>query len=74
VNTASRVESLTKQYGQPLLITEALFTRLPPDLKELCQPLGAAHVKGRKAALELYGVAAPSVLTPGAEAPSRRTG
>lgn len=74
VNTASRVESLTKQYGQPLLITEALFTRLPPHLKELCQPLGAAHVKGRKAALELYGVAAPVVLTPGAEAPSRRAG
>jgi class 3 adenylate cyclase len=60
VNTASRVESLTKQYG-PILITGALYARLPGHLKALCQPLGAAHVKGRKAALELHAVEAPPV-------------
>lgn len=56
VNTASRVESLTKQYGHPLLITGALYGRLPASLQALCQPLGTAQVKGRRATLELYGV------------------
>ncbi len=56
VNTASRVESLTKQYASPLLITGALYARLPEPLKARCQPLGQAQVKGRRAALELYGV------------------
>jgi class 3 adenylate cyclase len=56
VNTASRVESLTKQYGHPILITGALYARLPEPLRAHCLPLGTAQVKGRKAALELYGV------------------
>jgi adenylate cyclase len=65
VNTASRVESLTKQYGQPILVTGALFTRLPPDLQALGQSLGSAQVKGRKAALELFGMDAPSTHAAG---------
>ncbi len=56
VNTASRVESLTKQYGQPILVTSALHSRLPEALRGACQPLGTAQVRGRRAALELYGV------------------
>jgi adenylate cyclase len=56
VNTASRVESLTKQYGHPILITGALYSRLPASLRALCQSLGMAQVRGRRAALELYGV------------------
>ncbi|MDY7230059.1 adenylate/guanylate cyclase domain-containing protein [Hyalangium rubrum] len=75
VNTASRVESLTKQYGHPILVTSALYSRLPAALQARCRALGTAQVKGRRAALELYGLpdahSAPEVRG-GEEAPHPR--
>ncbi len=56
VNTASRVEGLTKDHGRPSLITSAGFEGLPGELRDRCEPLGTASVKGRAAGVELYAL------------------
>ena len=70
VNTASRVEGLTKDHPHPILITRAVFERLPEDLQRECAPLGSSSVKGRAGSVELYGLGAwpSSGLEPIAEA------
>ena len=55
VNTASRVEGLTKTYEHPILITAQVHDRLPKELRDHCAPLGIASVKGRGASIEVYG-------------------
>ena len=53
VNVASRIESLTKQIGQPLLISATTRQQLTlPALRFL----GAHSIRGRSAQLELYTV------------------
>jgi class 3 adenylate cyclase len=52
VNTASRIESLTKEAGYPLLAARSVVERLPDSGGFV--PLGARAVKGR-AAVEVYG-------------------
>jgi adenylate cyclase len=56
-NTASRVEGLTRETGRSLLLTEdtrAALTRPAPPLVEL----GAHHIRGRRATVTLWGLAA----------------
>ena len=53
VNTASRIESLTKTIGGPILLSEATRTALlrpPADLR----PVGEVEVRGRRSAVELW--------------------
>lgn len=57
VNTASRVEGLTKAHGAAILITSAVHERLPETERERCRALGEASVKGRAASVSLYAVA-----------------
>lgn len=52
VNTASRIEGLTKEAGYPLLAARSVVERLPDSSGFV--PLGARAVKGR-AAVEVYG-------------------
>jgi class 3 adenylate cyclase/CHASE2 domain-containing sensor protein len=52
VNTASRIEGLTKDAGHPLLVSRAVLDRLP--CRDGFVPLGERAVKGR-AAVEVYG-------------------
>lgn len=56
VNTASRVESLTKIYGTPLLITEAVFDRLVNPSRFALRILDRVRVKGRQEPVVLYEV------------------
>ena len=51
VNVASRVESQTRVFGVPLLITEATAA-LCPD--QALDRLGSARLKGRKGEIDLY--------------------
>lgn len=51
VNTASRVQSLTKELGAPLLLTAEVRERLPDE--DLVS-LGAAQVKGKQMQLSLF--------------------
>ncbi len=55
VNTAARVQDLTKPLGRPLLVTRAFADALPD---ETFDSLGAHQVKGREAPLEILGVEA----------------
>ena len=54
VNIASRVESLTKSVGHPLLVTEATRRLLPEEIE--LQPLEPQSVKGKAQPLQLYAV------------------
>ncbi|WP_112322496.1 AAA family ATPase [Oceanibium sediminis] len=54
VNTASRIEGLTKLYRTPLLLSRTTVDALgAPDRFDL-RPLGPAHVAGRKAPVDLF--------------------
>jgi len=55
VNTASRVEGLTKMYGSPLVISAATRA-LASEEGWTTRELDAVVVKGRKSALEVYEV------------------
>jgi len=55
VNTASRIEGLTKSLGPPILLSEttrAALLRPPPDLT----PVGEVEVRGRRSAVVLWTV------------------
>jgi len=59
VNTASRVEGLTKDYEPNVLITAAVYERLGDAERVWCTELGETRVKGRASAVALLGVADP---------------
>jgi adenylate cyclase len=54
VNVASRVESLTKQLGEPLLLTDATRQALPATI--WTEPLPPQWVKGQPKPLSVYGI------------------
>ena len=56
VNIASRVEGLTKTYDRPVLITNQVYEQLSPELRERCTELGPVSLRGRGAAIEVYGL------------------
>jgi class 3 adenylate cyclase len=53
VNTASRIEGLTKELGEALLISDATRARLEDSVR--CEALGGTDVRGRQQ-VELYAV------------------
>lgn len=56
VNTASRVESLTKSLGRPILVTESVFRELSPELAARFEPLGETQVKGKEHHVAVHGL------------------
>ncbi len=56
VNTASRVEQLTKDYGVPLLVTESTFQELDPEVQALCRFTDTKQVKGKSHKVTIYEV------------------
>jgi adenylate cyclase len=61
VNVASRVESLTKEVGEPLLLTDATRQALSPTI--LTEPLPPQRVKGQPKPLSVYRVQALSRIS-----------
>jgi class 3 adenylate cyclase len=55
VNTASRLESLTKEYGVDLVLSDAVVSRLR-DGDAKVRRLGDAHVRGKAAPVAIYTV------------------
>ncbi|MEG4113491.1 MULTISPECIES: AAA family ATPase [unclassified Microcoleus] len=56
VNLASRVESLTKNYGVSLLITQPTYTRLKNPSQYAIRTLDTVKVKGKSEAVTIYEV------------------
>ncbi len=54
VNVASRIQDACKSVGKAFLISDAVKTRLPPDIQ--VQPLPEQRVKGRQAPVRMYAV------------------
>jgi len=56
VNTASRLEGLTKQLGASVLVSDAIVAKLADPARFLLRPLGTFAPKGRASALRLFDV------------------
>ncbi|MEG4035477.1 AAA family ATPase [Microcoleus sp. S36b_A4] len=56
VNLASRVESLTKNYGVSLLITQSTYSRLENPSQYAIRTLDTVKVKGKSEAVTVYEV------------------
>jgi len=62
VNLASRLESLNKEYGTRIIISDA--TRLRLETAYETRPLGGVVVKGKTRAVDIFEVRVPSPLPP----------
>jgi adenylate cyclase len=60
VNLGSRLESLNKQYGTRIIISEATRSRLTNSYD--LRPLGTVTVKGKSQAVAIYEVRVPAPL------------
>ena len=58
VNTAARLEDLTKRLPSRILMTDAVFGRLDDDTKRSFVPLGDIRVKGKEERLTVFGLEA----------------
>ncbi|HEY3356363.1 MAG TPA: adenylate/guanylate cyclase domain-containing protein [Polyangia bacterium] len=56
VNTAARLETLTKEKGFPVIVSRAVVDLLPEPRRAGCEPLGAARLKGKQREVEVFGV------------------
>jgi len=56
VNTASRMEGLTKYYGSPLIVTESVLNKTKEPVDCHYRSLGKVQVKGKQNALEIFDV------------------
>ena len=54
VNTASRLEGLTKYYGSAILVSEDSLDTMGSDYRSGCRYLGLVQVKGRQQPMGLY--------------------
>ncbi|MDH4184296.1 MAG: adenylate/guanylate cyclase domain-containing protein, partial [Nitrospinota bacterium] len=52
VNTAARIEGLTKEYGVPILMSEQLFENLKGKVEAV--QLGSSLVKGKRKHIHIY--------------------
>ena len=53
---ASRLEAATKQYGVPILISEALYSIMTPEICSLQREIDRVTVKGSNQPIRLYTV------------------
>jgi len=60
VNRASRLESLTKEYGVELIISDDVYKRTSAPLQARFRPLGRPRVKGIDEELEIFGYCQPT--------------
>ena len=54
VNTASRLEGLTKRYLVPCIISEKTFLLLSPSMKEHCRYIDIVKVRGKKEPVKIF--------------------
>ena len=56
VNTSSRVQTLNKEYGTTILITETTYDALKDEFE--CREMPESHLRGKSQVLKLYEVVA----------------
>jgi adenylate cyclase len=56
VNIAARLESLCRDQGCSIVLSEPVYIRLPEQLRGALRDLGIVNVKGRQAGLHVYGL------------------
>lgn len=56
VNVASRLENLTKTYGTPIIVSEAIVNALDPSDRFMCRYLDTVRPVGKKEAIELWEI------------------
>jgi len=54
VNSASRIENLTKHYGANILVSEAVMAQALPEMMTGCRYLGPVQVKGKQNVIGIY--------------------
>ena len=63
VNLASRVEAMTRETGDPVLITEATRAGLSETIE--VQPRGRMEIRGYDEPIDLFAPVIPQVMVPG---------
>jgi class 3 adenylate cyclase len=56
VNTASRLESATKELGQAIVVSAAAREQLPDAVRDTLRPLGEIALKGRREPVAVWGI------------------
>ncbi|MFC2061189.1 adenylate/guanylate cyclase domain-containing protein [Elusimicrobiota bacterium] len=56
VNIASRLEQLTKSKEHKTILSESVYDRLSPELKDIAADLGTVQLKGMKNKIHIFGV------------------
>lgn len=56
VNVAARLETLNKEFGTCILLSEEVKSRLPNDLRDIARKVGITVVKGRQQTLISYSL------------------
>ena len=56
VNTASRLEGLTRHLPHPILLSDAVHALLPPDLQGRCVNVGPTRLKGKQSEVSVFGI------------------
>ena len=64
VKMAERLESSTKVFGVPVLISEALYTHLSYQTKDRCRPVDWVVFKGQTKPMKLYTIDVQSQRVP----------
>ena len=54
VNISARLESLTKRFFTPVILSDTVFKTLPEQERDLCREIGHARIRGRGTSLTLY--------------------
>lgn len=52
VNTASRIQALTKELGEPIVVSESAWDKLGDIVQ--CEPIGTAAIRGKEKSVKLY--------------------
>jgi len=56
VNTASRLEGLTKVIPSPIAVSESVYNRVEPETRSRLRYIGDYELKGKSAAFPVYGL------------------
>jgi adenylate cyclase len=56
LNTAARLESMCREHGAELLITETLKEALPKADDLCCEPIGELELRGKSKRISVYRV------------------